>query len=111
MYRAGYHGECPLQFRLMMGGLVSSGANPYPCVGLFPGRSLVGCIFLRVGSRLNLVPNVDLSVGIPVPPRPNGPSHRWFDMILGGWPGASNGGLRGLAGWIGTCWWGHRLVV
>ena len=101
-----------------MGGSVFSGAipYPYPCVGLSPGRtgldrSLVECMFLQVGSRLNLVPNADLSVGIPVPPWPNGPSHRWFDMILGGWPGASNGGLRGLAGLIGIGWWDRRLAV
>ena len=113
-----YRGECPLRFRLKMGGSVFSGAipYPYPCAGLFPGRtgldrSLVECTFLQVGSRLNLVPNADLSVGTPVPPRLNGPSHRWFDTILGGWPGASNGGLRGLAGWIGVCVWGHRSVV
>ena len=111
-------GECPLQFRLTMGGLVFSGTIPYPdlCVGLSPGRvglgrSLVECMFLHVGPRLNLVPSVDSTVGIPVPPRPNGPSHRWFGMILGERPGASNGGLRGLDGRIGICWWGHRLVV
>ena len=89
MHRAGYHGECPLQFRLMMGGLVSSGANPYPCVGLFPrrmgpGRSLAECMFLQVGSRLCPVSNVDLSVSNPVSPRLNGLSHRWFNKILGG---------------------------
>ena len=87
MRRAGPRGEHLLRTSLMTLELVFLDTNPYPCGRLPPcrtglGRSLVGYRCLRVDPRTYLVPNVDLSSGIPGPPQLNGLSRRWFGKIL-----------------------------